>query len=213
MIDGFFHCAEHQAAFVLFVVHIERRLPRLFKERRIVCSVGKFDLSLFEVQNAEPQRDKHRFLVVDAQLFVGVVQSLGGILTAENNIFYEGLGRHHQKRSGNTLAGNIGDDKRDLVFADQEIVIEISAHLAGSLHVSAYLERHTVGDEFIVSGEDRTLHFSGEFQLFMISERYLLHRLLQRIYRTVDAEGQLCKFRISRDIYFLFQITCTDPCQ
>ena len=61
-------------------------------------------------------------------------QCLRGIASAQKLVFDQRLGNHHKQCGGDSLAGDIRDDQRQMIIINQEEIVEIAADFLGRIH-------------------------------------------------------------------------------
>ena len=87
-----------------------------------------------ELDHGQPDRDEGRRVVFLTEPEIDTLQRRGGIQAAQKMAFDAGLGRHHEQRGWNPLAGDVRDHEREAVSADQEEIVEVAADLHGGSH-------------------------------------------------------------------------------
>jgi hypothetical protein len=101
--------------------------------REIVPSVAVLELARAHVENAAEERHEHARFIVTADFRVQTREDLARGPAAVRCGSEQRLGHRHEERGRHTLAGDISDRKAEVVFIDEEEVIQIPAtSLAGT---------------------------------------------------------------------------------
>ena len=100
----------------------------------LMARVGCGEVPGLQVQNAEPHGDEHFFRVLLVQLLVDGLQDRARGEAGHGRVLYQDLADHHEEGGRNAFAGDVRDHKGKIVFADQEIIVEITAHFLCRMH-------------------------------------------------------------------------------
>ena len=103
-------------------------------DRILMTGIGGRQSACGNFKNAEPDGHEHLDLIVGAECFVGLGENIGSRSAEHCTALQNGLGNHHKQRCRNALSGDVGNDETEMIFVDQEEIIEVSADLSGRLH-------------------------------------------------------------------------------
>ena len=114
--------------------------------------------------NCHPDGDKELFFVVLAKLRVDVFQNLSRAFTKKGAALNQSFGNDHKQSCRNSLTGYIGHNQANVVFVNEEEVIEVSSYLLCRFHCCKEVEL-LAGDILEVAREHACLDVvcSGKF--------------------------------------------------
>ena len=130
-----------------------------------MARIGGHQPARGELQYAQPHGDEHLRLVVGADRLVGPGEDLRRGIAQHGHALQYDLGRHHEQRRGDALAGNVCYDQRQMVVVRKEEVVEVSAHFLGRGHGRVDVELPAVreGREYV--GQHVRLYAGGQRKL------------------------------------------------
>ena len=126
-----------------------KNAARLPERREFVARVGGGQPAGGQFEDTHPHRDEHLRFVVGTDRIISPFQDLRRRIAHHRHALQDDLARHHEQRSGYTLAGHIRDHHAQVIVVDQEVVVEVAAHLLGRIHagVDVKFPAHREGRE------------------------------------------------------------------
>ena len=127
------------------------------------------------LQNSQPHRHKHFFVIACAYGRVGILQNLRRRLAHLGVIGKNDFGRHHKERGGNALAGDVRYHHAEMVAVHQEEIVEVTADFFCRRHCGINIKFRTVRKRRKGIWQHTRLHFRSQRQLcydtFLLSGR------------------------------------------
>ena len=102
--------------------------------------IGRGQLPGGNLQNPEPDCDKHFLAVVRTDDLIDGFQHLSRAFSVHDSVFHNDFGNRHKQGAGDAFSGNIGDDKTEVVIVDQEEIVKITAHFLCGIHQRIEIE-------------------------------------------------------------------------
>ena len=143
-----------------------------------MAGVGIDQFTGRKCQDTQPDRHEHVEVIVLTELVIQISEDpRGTALLAEHErlALDEGLTDHHIQRRRNTFAGDICDDKCDMVVIDQVKIVEITAdffcrgHGCIDIEIMPVRERREHTREHVLLDDPRHVEFAlGDGLLFSL---------------------------------------------
>ncbi len=162
--------------------------------------VREFDIPVRYIENSHPCGYKHSRFIRFAKLCVCRGKNLVNRLARFGIAFDYGFCRHHEHCGGYSLAGHVGDQESEPVFAHKIEVVKIAADLLCGIHSGVYVKFAMTG----IRRKDRRyrgmLNCFCKFKLLVDTCRRLRDISLQRHDGRIDIVRKRSKFLVCSDI-------------
>ena len=161
----------------LYLCHSEGgRMPVLDKfkasvrasdRRMLMPGVGRQSLSCGDIEDSEPDGDKHPLIIAFAELSVHIGQDRGRRQAQITlcPVLDQSLGDHHKEGCRNSLAGNIRHDQNQVVFVRHKEIVEVPAHFFRRVHSCIQVKFLPVGEGGENPGQHVRLDLRGNGKL------------------------------------------------
>ena len=138
---------------------------RLFHGGELMAGTGGGQDTGGDLQDAQPDGDEHLFRIAGADLLVDGSEDLRGRKLMHSHMMDQGGRQHHEKGSGNALAGYVADDQAQVILINQEEVIQVAADLPGGGHGGIEIELMPVRERREDLGQEAGLDPGGQGKL------------------------------------------------
>ena len=133
--------SEYDSVLILEDLELPVRLPN---NRVFMAGICRRDEAGRQLEDAEPDRDEHIFVIMLVNLVVHSLQTLLRRVTQQKYVVEKRLCDHHVHGSRNTFSGDIRHDKGEMIIVYQEEIVEIAGNLLCRYHGGINIEIFSV---------------------------------------------------------------------
>ena len=103
-------------------------------DRVLVSCVRRGHFAGTDLEDTQPDCDKHLHLIIRTKGFIGFGQNLARRPAKHRAALQNDLGDHHKQRCRHAFSADVRHDDAQMIFIDQEKVVEVAADFSGRIH-------------------------------------------------------------------------------